>query len=230
MSATVLITGSNRGLGLAYAKHYANSGYQVIATCRSPDQATELAQLENVTVYAMDVSDEAQIAALGAQLSDTPIDILVNNAGVVGGSFMDQNLASGASSDAWIESFKINTIAPLRVVEAFLPSLRAGQQKRIVNMSSIVSCMTNPAMGGMYQYRSTKGGLNGITVGLSIDLKEEGFTVIAVHPGFVATDMGGPDAPIQPSDSVNGLTSIIDKLSTADNGKFYCFDGSEFNW
>lgn len=230
MTSTVLITGSNRGLGLAYAKHYASSGYQVIATCRNPGEAEQLSQLDNVTVYAMDVSDEAQIAALGAQLKDSPIDILINNAGVVGGSFTDQGLASGAGSEAWIESFKINTIAPLRVVEAFLPSLRAGQQKKIVNMSSIVSCMTNPAMGGMYQYRSTKGGLNGITVGLSMDLKAEGFTVIAVHPGFVATDMGGPDAPIQPEESVAALTGIIGKTSTDDNGKFYCFDGTEFQW
>jgi len=230
MPATVLITGANRGLGLSYAKHYANAGYQVIACCRNPEQAAELSSLANTRVYAMDVSDEKQIAALGKQLGDTAIDILINNAGVVGGSFAEQSLAAGASSDAWLEAFKINTIAPLRVVEAFLPSLRAGQQKKIINMSSIVSCMTHPVMGGMYHYRSTKAGLNGITVGLSLDLKEEGFIVTAVHPGFVATDMGGPDAPVQPDDSIKALVEIIERLSATDNGKFYCFDGSEFNW
>jgi NAD(P)-dependent dehydrogenase (short-subunit alcohol dehydrogenase family) len=230
MATSVFITGANRGLGLAYARHYSKAGCQVIASCRHPDQASELAQLDNVTVHALDVSDEAQIAALGARLSASPIDILINNAGVVGGTYAEQALSAGSGSEAWLESFRINTIAPLRVVEALLPSLKAGQQKKIINMSSIVSCLTKPIVGGMYYYRSTKAGLNGITVSLAIDLKDEGFTVIAAHPGHVATDMGGADAPLQAEDSIEALTGIIDKLTAADNGKFFCFDGSEFNW
>ena len=229
MANSILITGAIRGIGAALTEHYSAAGWQVYAACRNPEKAGAIAELPGVELLKLDVEHEASIAALGELLKRKPIDVLINNAGILGGGYVEQSFG-GTDTEAWLQAFRVNTIAPLRMVEALIASLENGQAKKIINISSIVASMTTPLFGGMYHYRSSKAGLNSITVGLATDLAEKGISVASVHPGRVATDMGEPDAPINPQQAAVYIGAIVDKLDIDCSGKFFSYDGSEIAW
>lgn len=228
---SILITGTNRGIGLEFVKHYLKNNEKVIATCRNRNSAKDLLELKNTTsnlsLLELDVSKPNSIDEFTSKIADHPIDTFINNAGVFG----PRNIEFGNfNAKEWLDVFKVNTIAPLLITQKILKNLRLGKDKKLVFISSKVGSIEDNTEGGMYIYRTSKTALNQVIKSLSIDLKEENFIVVALHPGWVQTDMGGPNALIDTKTSVKGMTEAIDNLTSKNSGKFYNYDGSAIPW
>ena len=228
-SHLVLITGANRGIGLEFTKQYAADGWKVLACCREPQSAVALQALaaahSNVDILALDVADFKKIDALALQLKDTAIDVLINNAGVYpSSSFGDVDY------NDWAEGFKINSMAPLKMAEAFVQHVTRSQLKKIATLSSKMGSLDDNTSGDSYSYRSSKAAVKMVMKSLSIDLKPYGISVVTLHPGWVQTDMGGSNAMISAATSVVGLRSVIEHLNIANTGKFIAYDGKEIAW
>lgn len=228
--ATVLITGANRGLGLEFVKQYAEAGWQVIACCRWPDEAKALQALaerhaEQVEVHQLDVANFEEIDALALILQGRAIDVLINNAGVY-----PQSEFGDIDYEAWAEAFHINSMAPMKMVEAFVGHVAASNLKKIVTLSSKMGSLDDNTSGGSYIYRSTKTAVNMVMKSLSIDLKPRGIASTILHPGWVRTDMGGPSGLIDAPESVAGLRRVIENLTLENSGRFVAYDGKEIAW
>ncbi|MCL1079704.1 SDR family oxidoreductase [Parashewanella spongiae] len=226
----VLITGSNRGIGLALTRLYCKQNWQVIACCRDPESATELKALsdeyQNLDVFALDVTDYDAVKILAADLKNVHLNLLINNAGYYG----PKGYAFGETDVAeWRKVFEINTIAPMKMIEAFNQQLKNGNGL-IANMSSAMGSMGENASGGSYIYRSSKAALNAITKSMSIDGEADGIRAIALHPGWVKTDMGGTNALLTTEQSVTGLKSVLDNFNDSQNGAFYDSKGRNLAW
>jgi NAD(P)-dependent dehydrogenase (short-subunit alcohol dehydrogenase family) len=222
---SVFITGANRGLGLEFARQYAADGWQVIAACRQPAAATALAEL-GAEVVGLDIGDFASIAGLSTRLAGRPIDLLINNAGVYGAA-QDFNEIDPVE---WERVLKINSIAPLKVTQALLPNLLAGQRRLVAFLSSLLGSIAKNDAGGQYYYRSSKAALNAAVKSLSIDLAGQGVTALLLHPGWVKTDMGGAGAPLTPTESITGLRRVLAAAGPADNGGFVDYNGVRLPW
>ncbi|MDZ4140487.1 MAG: SDR family oxidoreductase [Methylotenera sp.] len=222
----VLITGANRGIGLEFTKQYAALGWCVFACCREPHLASTLQSLAskntNIKILALDVVDFKQIDALALQLKNENIDVLINNAGVY-------PHGDGGAED-WATAFKINSMAPLKVAQAFTPHIARSSLKKLATLSSKMGSMDDNTSGGSYIYRSSKAAVNMVMKSLSIDLKPQGISVVTLHPGWVQTDMGGSNALIDTQTSVTGLRKVIENLSLESTGKFIAYDGTEIAW
>ena len=224
---TVLITGANRGIGLEFARQYAEAGYRVHAACRTPGSADALASLGNgVKLHALDVTDHGRIEALAAGLKGEAIDILINNAGMYG----DRQELGKIDYAAWQEVMRVNTLAPLKMAECFLPHLEAGKMKMIASLTSRMGSIAENDAGGVYIYRSSKAALNAAARSLALDLAPRGITVIVFHPGWVKTDMGGAGALIDAETSVGGMRAVIAGAGPKDSGRFFNYDGAEVPW
>lgn len=221
---TVLITGANRGIGLELARQMDAKGYRVIATAREPDQAQALHALK-VRVEALDVTNADSVAALAKRLDGVAVDLLINNAGVGGQS----GGLSELDLDKFSRTFAVNSIGPMRVTQALLDNLAAGTGKKVIHISSIMASIES-SWGGSYDYRASKTALNMLNKSLAIELGKKGFVCVALHPGWVKTRMGGESAPVELPDSVRGLLGVIEGLETADNGRFYDYQGKELPW
>ena len=231
--ATILITGASRGLGLEFAAQYARAGWRVHATCRDPAAADALNAVAagapaTVALHRLDVTDHGQVLALAEALGGEPIDVLLNNAGV----YVDHDRAFGNVDYAgWEETLRVNTLGPMRLIEAFVDRVAASARKLIVCISSQMGSIGDTVGGsGSYAYRSSKAALNAVVKGLAGDLRDRGVTVVAVHPGWVATDMGGAGAPLGPAESVRAMRAMIERLAPAASGTFLKYDGSEIPW
>lgn len=227
---TVLITGANRGLGLEFCRHYLRKGWKVIATCRNPNKANsliDLAESSSLDIHALDVQDEPSILRFAEQLSDHSIDLLINNAGVYGGS--PQGIEN-IEKETWLTTLSVNTIAPFMLTRALLPLLRKGQQSKVAFLTSKMGSMEDNGSGRAYIYRSSKAALNAVIKSFSIDLAAEGIAVVALHPGWVRTDMGGPNGLISVEESINGLANVIDSLNATNSGRFLDYQGNEIPW
>ena len=229
--ASVLITGANRGIGFEFARSFADDGWQVHACCRNPDRAKALKELAAGTVgvvsaHKLDVTDGLRVASLARALADEPLDILINNAGVYG----PRTGFGETDYDEWLPVLAANVLAPMRMAERFVEHLAAGERKLIVNISSQLGSIGNNGSGGAYIYRSSKAALNAVAKSLSVDLARRGISVIAFHPGWVQTEMGGPNAAITPAESVKGMRAVIESLGPGDSGKFFSYDGSTLPW
>lgn len=226
---TILITGTNRGIGLEFTRQYAADGWNVIACCRDPQSATALQALanahQNIQTVVLDVADFAQIEAVALQLKNYKIDVLLNNAGV----YPDSSLGD-IDYDDWTTAFKINTMAPLKMAEAFMPHVVASQLKKIATLSSKMGSIDDNSGGGSYIYRSSKTAVNMVMKSLAIDIKPHDVAVVTLHPGWVQTDMGGPNGLINTQTSVAGLRKVITNLSLSNSGKFIAYDGKEIAW
>ncbi len=222
---TVLITGANRGLGLEWARQWHARGATVIATARKPEDAEDLRRL-GVRVEPLDVADPASVARLAERLGDTPLDVLINNAGIGG------RIPSLAALDAKQADrvYQVNCLGPMRVTHALLPALRKGHRKLVVNISSRLGSLALNEGGSYYGYRESKAGLNMFTRSIAAELRPDGFTCIAMSPGWVRTDMGGPDAAIGPEESVAGMLKVLDGLTPGDTGRFLGHDGESIPW
>jgi NAD(P)-dependent dehydrogenase (short-subunit alcohol dehydrogenase family) len=225
MAKTTLITGANRGIGLAMARLAGERGDRVLAAARRPSEAPALTDLardnSNVSVVNLDVTDPEEMA-VAAALEDTPIDLLICNAG--------QYLARGGlddpdyTYDAWHTTMMTNVAGVFFTVRAFVPRLRQAAEPKIAVISSMMAS-NERAPGGSYIYRSSKAAAVNLTRNLATDLKERGIAVGAYHPGWVRTDMGGPNAQIDVEESAKGLMERFDTLSLATTGVFEDYRG-----
>ena len=228
---TLLITGANRGVGLALTQQYLEEGWQVFDTCRDPENAGELSRLaadsDSLTIIPLEVTNSADIESLVRKLDGSPIDILINNAGVYGQS---NSYFGNTNTELWLEALKINTIAPMKIMEALVENVAASEKRIIASMSSKMGSMDDNGSGGSYVYRSTKAALNAVMVSAAHDLKSKGITAVILHPGWVRTDMGGPNGEISTAESAINLRKILANLSIEDGGDFYDIDGSIIPW
>ncbi len=230
--ATVLVTGANRGLGLEFCRQYAADGWQVIACCRHPAQAQALQELAGryptLRLEALDVADFAAIEALAVKLAGCKLDVLLNNAGVY-----PDNASNGFGQldyPLWSQSFVVNTQAPVKMAEAFLAHLQAGEQKLVANVSSLMGSVTDNTSGGSLFYRSSKAALNAAMKSLAIDLQAQAIGIVTLHPGWVKTDMGGPNALIEAQESIAGMRQVIADFSLRQSGAFIKYDGTVMPW
>ena len=229
---SILITGSNRGLGLEWVRQYASDNWRVYATCRFPEQADDLqavAQIhQNVSVHPMDVTKTDQLLTV-ADIVEGPIDILVNNAGVYHERWGKDPLGQINYAD-WQHTFDVNTLGPMRVCEQFATHVAQSQNRLIVAITSHMGSIADISSANDYAYRSSKAALNAAMKGLSVDLSRRNTGVLLLHPGWVRTRMGGESAPLSPTQSVACMRKIIAGFNMTQSGHFYRYDGSEIPW
>ena len=234
---TVLITGSNSGIGLEFAKQYAARGWDVIATHRRTEAPASLAGLRTefpdlVQVETMDVTNHEQIDTLAKKLEGTAIDVLINNAGVTGDFRQPAPQSFGTLDyDQWENFMRISALGPLKVSVAFAPLVTASTDKKILAISSLAGSFgyQGPNMAGGYWYKASKATLNMYMKNVASDLKGDGVIVALLSPGTVKVEkMGNVSFPglIEPADSIGGMISVIDGLTLEDSGAYYRYDGS----
>ncbi len=226
---TVLITGASRGIGFEFARQYAADGWRVHAGARNPGNAVALKSLTspNVTIHRLDVENHDEIAALAATLSGEAIDVLINNAGLWIG---DDERFGRFSNEQWMEQFRVHVFGTMAMCEAFVDHVAMSERRLIVNISSGNGCFSWPREAGDYPYDTSKAALNLITKGLSVDLRDRGVAVVCLTPGNVATDMSGPNAQLQPKDSISGMRRVIAQLDVSQSGSFIRYTGEAMPW
>ena len=226
-----LITGANRGIGLEHARQLLERTWTVTAAVRDPDGATQLKALDpgdgRLRILGYDASDLGAAQALKSAVTE-PIDILFANAGVIGPK--DQNDLRTAASEDFMDTLRINTLAPLALAGAFADQVAASQMKVIALQSSRMGSIADNDSGGRYAYRASKAALNAVGKSLSIDLKDKGVTVLVLHPGWVRTDLGGPNGLITVSECVDGQLDLIARANPAMNGRFFHSNGQDLPW
>lgn len=233
-AATVLITGSNRGIGLELARAYAEKGWRVIATCRNPDGAAELkaiaARHPLLVIEKLDVTDHAMVDALATRYRGTPIDVLLNNAGISGG--MPSQMVGRMDYAAYREVLEVNTLGPMKMAESFLEHVKASEAKKIVTVSTGEGSIAGVRSPRLYWYRSSKSAVNMLMRNLSLELKPQGVIVGLVNPGPTDTDlMKGVKIPLRkPELAAADLVRVIDGLSLDTTGSFLNFDGQVVPW
>ena len=221
---TVLITGAGRGLGAELAHQYLADGWRVIATARDPAQLDEQAGYQ---CERLDVGDQVSVEALANSLDGIAIDVLLNNAGVN----HSLDVTFGAFNyDNWLEEYRVNTLAPLRVAEALVEHVVRSERKQMVFISSQTGSNTLNTSGGSPGYRASKAALNSAVRSVAVELAPRGISCVLMHPGWVRTDMGGANATLDKETSIQGVHRVIDGLTPADNGRFLNYDGSEIPW
>lgn len=228
-----LITGANRGIGLEFALQLAARGERVFATCRNPSDARELHNVQTqypdlVSITALDVTDPQSITESHHVISTQTetLDLLINNAGI--------NVDDGGLGAFDIETMKtiltVNSIGPMLATQQYLNLITAGNQPKIVNISSGLGSLTNLHPKGHYSYSASKSALNMYSLRLSHDLKGTGVIVIMLHPGWVKTDMGGQNANITTEYSIKNMLRFIDGLTFGDSGGYYDYSGQKIPW
>ena len=244
---TILVTGTNKGIGLEIVRQYLYEGFKVIATCRNLSKQDNLNELLNsfpdmISVYQMELLDEKSIESFSSKIKDIPIDIFINNAGITFGYSRNAKLSNtGISlnklntfgyiqSDNWLPIFKANCIAPLLLTQLLYRNFLLGSEKKIVFISSKPASITENTGGSMYMSRSSRSALNQVIKSLSIDLFNEGISVASISPGWVKTDSGGINALIDVHTSVTGIKKIINELRLENTGKFWDYNGELIPW
>ncbi len=227
-----LITGANRGLGLELTRIAAARGDQVYACCRKPAQATALRALaeENpdIEVVALAVDDPDSVQAVATHLGGTPLDILINNAGIFGPAPEKQSVTD-IDFEAWEETFRVNSIAPVRLLFALRPNLALGRPSKAVTITSQMGALSVDMRFGL-AYSASKAALNKVMRLLSEEMASHGVAIGLIHPGWVRTDMGGPSADLAPEESAEGVWRVIEGLTLAQAGGFYSWDGTPHPW
>ncbi len=219
---TVMITGASRGIGREFVRQYLDAGWDVIATCRNPEGAG----YGDGEALQLDIADPINVKNLSEQLSGKAIDLLINNAGV--------NLAKNTNIgtfdyESWDEIFWVNVLAPLRIAELFIPNIKISERKQIVFLSSIMASLEQNT-GGMPVYRSSKAALNQAVLSITPHLRLKGITTLLIHPGWVKTDMGGPNAAIDVQTSVSGMRETFESLTLDRSGSYVNYDGKTIPW
>ncbi len=231
-SSTYFITGCNRGLGLEFVRQLLARGQGGFATWRDIATATDLTALTlkhsgQLSLVEMDVSDEASMREAVALLTVEAIDVFINNAGMYGPR--DANFGNG-DGPAMAEVLYTNAVAPVLLTQLLIDNVRKGSGKKLVYVSSKMGSIADNGRGGSYIYRSSKTALNSVVKSLALDLAPEGIATATLHPGWVRTDMGGPNGLIDAPESVSGMLNVIDGLSVANTGQFFNYDGSTIAW
>ena len=230
--STILITGTSRGIGLELTKIFAENNWNVIACCRKPKKADKLNEVaktySNIEIYKLDVEDFDEIEALKEVLKGKNIDILLNNAGTYGSK--EGQFFGNIDYKSFKETFKINTLAPLKMCETFLEEVSNSDKKIMAIITSMMGSITLNEDGKELIYRVTKCAANMVVKCMANTLKDKKITVLAIHPGWVKTDMGGENAPILPEDSAKGIYHLLTNINESNTGKFLDFQGNELPW
>jgi len=238
----IFITGSNRGIGLEFAKQYLERGERVFASCRNPINANELQHLwktyiSQLTILPLDVTNEEAIkAATQTVKSHTDgIDLLINNAGIGTRELsIDENdkLSTFGKLDhkKLLNMIEVNAIAPVMVTQQFHDLLLKGNNPKVINISSIQGSIDHNSSGGSYGYKASKAALNMYSKTLANDLLPEKIYTMMFHPGWVQTDMGGQSASLTPEESVSNMIDLIDGFGKAQTGRFFNYNGKELEW
>ena len=220
---TILIIGASRGLGLEFVRQYAAEGWRVLATVRDIAQGRPVSEA-GAEVYLCDVGDLGSITRLAATLGEVALDIVLHCAGIYGEG---QEFGS-VDAARFMEVVRIDALAPLKVAEALVG--RLGEGKIFAAVSSMMGSVAENSSGGSYAYRAAKAALNMVIKGLAVDLAPRGILTVALSPGWVRTDMGGPNAPLEPPESVAGMRKVRAALTPDDSGRLMHYDGRRLDW
>ena len=221
---TCLITGCNRGIGLAMAKDALSRGWRVIGLHRG-EVAEEL--VGDLVLHHCDVSDSKRLAEIATTLNE-PVDVLINNAGIIGPP-REQQISLLMDFDGFAQTLQINVLTPLMVAQTFLPHVRKSKAGRILTISSQMSSMAS-TQSDVLAYRTSKAAVNKMMQGLATDLKNEGIAVVLINPGWVRTDMGGENADLDPNDVANGILTVADDVTMQDTGTMIRWNGERITF
>lgn len=240
---TMFITGGNRGLGLEFVSQYLGEGWQVIASCRDPENAGDLAALKQsaggqLEIEALDVTDQTAVKRLAEKLGARTIDLLINNAGTIDAAAygtaayddVDDPDPGTYDFDEWRRVMDTNLLGPIAVTSAFVPHLERAENAVLVMMGSGLSSIANNTFPGRYTYRTSKAALNTAMRGIALWLVPKNITTVTISPGWTKTGLGGPNAQNTVDMSVKGMRKVIANLNLEDAGRFINFDGSEIPW
>ncbi|KAF7724903.1 hypothetical protein EC973_000562 [Apophysomyces ossiformis] len=235
LDLNVQITGASRGLGLEFVRQLSEQGHKVIAAARSPEKSSELqafATKKNIHTLSLDIVDEASVNSAADKVSKIApegIDILINNSGVL--CSYSLNVETVKAKD-YMRIFETNVAGTATTTVAFLEHLRKRKTRKIINISSSLGSIGYPKDIGTSApaYSVSKAGENMLSKLFSVQLEKENFIVLALHPGWVKTDMGTGRAPLEPIESISGMLKVIENLTTEDNGKFLDYQGQPMPW
>jgi len=224
---TLLLTGANRGLGLAFAARYLEDGWRVHACCRHPERAHRLRALGgDLHLHRLELRNPSHYQELADALGEEPLDLVLAAAGIGGPSGeLDALDVAG-----WLEAFHVNTIAPVQLAATLRRHLARAPAPKLVALTSMLASIADNRTGGLYAYRTSKAALNMAWRSLAIELAAEGIVCTLIHPGWVRTDMGGPAAPLTPEESVRAMQRLIARLGPADSGRFLSWRGEPCPW
>jgi NAD(P)-dependent dehydrogenase (short-subunit alcohol dehydrogenase family) len=222
---TVLVTGANRGIGLALCRLFKGRGDTVIAVCRKT--STELTALGVEVIDGIDGRSDEAVAKLGQRVSGRQIDLLVLNAGILGHDGVNK-LEPALDLESVREQFEVNALGPLRVARQLVPGL--GKGAKIALMTSRMGSIGDNGSGGSYGYRMSKAALNAMGMSLARDLSSRGIAVAILHPGYVRTDMTGGSGNVDPADAARMLIERIDGLTLENSGTFWHANGERLPW
>ena len=226
---TILVTGTNKGVGLEITRLLSNRGDRVIACCRRPLEATALSKLEgNIDIQEVSVGEDESVSQLAGRLKGVAIDTIINNAGTMGPEAKRQS-ALDMDFNGWADAFNINSMGPVRIMQALLPNLKMTESPKVMTVTSQMGALSLD-MTSAHAYCSSKAALNKFMRLASIDLKPDGIAVGLVHPGWVRTDMGGPRAHLSPEESAAGCIEVTDTLSLDNTGGFWKWNGETHDW
>jgi NAD(P)-dependent dehydrogenase (short-subunit alcohol dehydrogenase family) len=217
----VVITGASRGIGYSFAKYYSEQGYSVIAACRRSN--SQNVRKLPVTVYDLDVSDCDSIAKFKTDLSDLKIDILINNAGIA-----SKDTFGNISRKSLMEQLNVNAVSPVLVTQALAENLSPGA--KLIFITSSLASLSGNKSGGYYGIRSSKAALNMLVKCMGISFKQKGIGCLAIHPGFVKTDMSHNIGAIGPDESVKHMAAVIERFRVSNSGTFVDNAGNPIAW
>jgi NAD(P)-dependent dehydrogenase (short-subunit alcohol dehydrogenase family) len=235
---TVLVTGSNRGIGLEFVRQYAAKGWLVIATTRRPRQADRLLQLasehSNIQVELLDVTNGEHLSDLADKYRDQPIDVLINNAGV-SGDFRGPGQRFGSLDYTTMTTFmEVNAIGPLRVTEAFYDNVKAGRQKKVIAITALlgVHSFNYGGFDGAYWYKISKAAMNAAMYNVAREAAKDGIIVTMITPGEVAVEKvkNPPPRFITPEESIRGMIGVIEGLTVEDSGVIFRYNGKRYEF
>jgi NAD(P)-dependent dehydrogenase (short-subunit alcohol dehydrogenase family) len=231
MSHNVFITGTTRGIGLELVRQFLEAGSKVFATARHPEsdalQSLKAVHGDELQLLTLDVTNSSEIETAVTSLAGHPVNLLINNAGLFQSRSDD---AESLATETWLQEFHVNAIAPFMVTRALRGNLAAAEDALVAMISSKMGSMSDNTSGGAYSYRSSKAALNAVTVCLAQDLAGDGTRVVALHPGWVRTDMGGANAPVDASQSASGLRKVMIGIDETQNGGFFDHTGATIPW
>jgi NAD(P)-dependent dehydrogenase (short-subunit alcohol dehydrogenase family) len=218
-----VVTGANRGIGLELTRQLLDSGYNVHATYRSNKGGLEHIDSDKLSIYKLDVRDQMQISNVVQSVDK--IDLLINNAGVADGRWQS---ISEIDMEHALEVLNVNAVSPVLVTQQSLPKLANGS--KVVMMSSLMGSISDCHSGRSYAYRASKTALNMFSMAMKNELDANGISLLIMHPGWVETDMGGPNAPLSTEESVSGIMQRIEEQDMSMSGRYVEFDGSPIEW
>lgn len=220
---TILIIGASRGLGLEFVRQYAAEGWRVLATVRDIAQGRAVSEA-GAEVYICDLGDLGSVARLAAGLGETGLDIVLHSAGIYG----ERQSFGEVDPEEFMKVMRIDALAPLKVAEALADRLTG--RKIFAAVSSNMGSMSDNTSGGSYAYRAAKAALNMVIKGMAVDLASRGILTVALSPGWVRTDMGGPNAPLEPPEAVAGMRRVLAELTPETSGALMHYDGRRLEW